>query len=321
MSYLVTEYIEQNVVKNAQYLNESYDSYSNDEVSYVEDMASYVEDEASYVEDEASYVEDSALAPDIKGPSKYSSGEDSADYNEDDDTHHDVNHSEDKKVLPGSNFALDDVEPEPEPEPETDWVTHRDPKHFMTYINDMYPSKIPQHDGKSTLGCERAINFLLRLNKEISEALRGDLDNLLDIGQLESVRTNMAKDVAMLKDHVKNLNKDRSAKKAAEEAALQKQAEITKLASTPTIQLVMTPFERAITGIILNATVSAGKPLEDVYSYLKDKYKIDDREELSIMQLLRDMGHPMFKDRGTFGKPGKKDENAQGVDFIKNYFA
>ncbi len=84
----------------------------------------------------------------------------------------------------------------------------------------------------------------------------------------------------------------------------------------------MTPFERAISGIIINSVISAGNPLEDVYKKLKKKYDITDREELAIMQLVTDMGFPIFKDRGTYSvKDGEEDDDAQGMDFMKNYFA
>lgn len=260
------------------------------------------------------------LAFDVVRPGGYADAvdrsKDSESYQKDDGvTGGHSNKASDYK-LPGAavvNYVEDDEE---EVEEETDWLNHRDPKHFMTYIMESYPHKIPQHDGTSTLGCERAINFLLKLNKEISEALRGDSEGCLDehIGQLEDIRVNLNNDVMSLKDHVKKLNK--KTKKADDETV-----GMVKVATTPGIQLVMTPFERAITGIIINASVSAGKPLEDVYQFLKKKYSLDEREELAIMQLLRDMGQPIFGDRGVYGKKEEKGEKAQGVDFIKNYFA
>ncbi len=228
------------------------------------------------------------------------------------------------KKLPGVDVVIvEEPEEDEDSKKETDWENDRDPKQFMVYISNQYPGGIPKHDGTSTLGCERAVMFLNKLNKEISEALRADSEDILDIPKLEDIRVNLVKDVAMLKDHIKHLNKKRN-KRASEDddgSEMQKVAELNKVASTPKINMVMTPFERAITGILTNAVVSAGKPFEDVYQFLKKKYSINEREELAIMQILRDMGHPIFKDRGTIGKSDKKDESAQGVDFIKNYFA
>ena len=86
--------------------------------------------------------------------------------------------------------------------------------------------------------------------------------------------------------------------------------------------MVITPFERAISGILINAVISAGHPFEDVYDFLKEKYKLDEREELALMQMVMDAGFPIFKDRGSIGvSPEKgKETERHGVDFIKTYF-
>jgi hypothetical protein len=225
--------------------------------------------------------------------------------------------------LPGAaNYVDDEEENKEEEEPEEevirDWINDRDPNSFMEYILGSYPDKIPAHDGRSTLGCERAILFLTKLNKEISEALRADNDDVLDLSSLENVRVNMVKDVVKLKEHIKKLNK-RLKKSELNTDSLTKDASLVKEATTPRFQLVITPWERAITGIIINSVVSAGKPLEDVYEFLKKKYKFTEREELSIQQLLMDMGQPIFKDRGTIGEKDN-DGSGDGIDFIKNYF-
>jgi len=221
--------------------------------------------------------------------------------------------------LPGATDYVDDDDDEVDEakdhkeEKETDWKSDRDPCKFMPYILQAYPDGIPYHDGSSTLGCERAVLYLNNLNKEISEALRSDKNDDLDLKTLEKIRVDMVRDNVILKEHIKKLNKKH--KKASISGE-----EFVKEATTPRVQLVMTPFERAITGIIINSVVSAGKPFEDVYESLKKKYSFTDREELTIMQLLMDMGQPIFKDRGTIGE-GTLDRDSHGVDFVKNYFA
>ena len=74
--------------------------------------------------------------------------------------------------------------------------------------------------------------------------------------------------------------------------------------------------------------MSAGHPFEDVYDYLNNKYAFSERDELSIMQLVMDSGHHIFKDRGSIGaKFDNKNLDSggnialHGIDFIKNYFA
>lgn len=230
--------------------------------------------------------------------------------------------------LPGSTSYVDDGEHEEsnddaEETDDGDWENHRDPRFFMAYISNAYPSGIPEHDGTSTLGCEKAILYLNNLNKEISEALRLDVDDVLDLQSLEEVRVNMVKDVMTLKEHMKSLNEKH--KKAFNISELKKLAGfsdngLVKEAVTAKLQVVITPWERAVTGIIVNSIVSGGKAFEDVYEYLKKKYEFTPREELSILQILMDMGQPIFKDRGTIG--GSIDDfDKDGVEFIKNYFA
>lgn len=228
------------------------------------------------------------------------------------------------KRIPGVEIMLVD-EDDDEDEKETDWENDKDPQHFIAYISSAYPGGIPKHDGTSTLGCEAAMNYLKKLDKEISMALRADIDGVLKphLKELEDIRINLNNDINMLSDHAKELRKKRNKKKAdQEDLDMVKEAELSKTASTPKIQVVVTAFERAIAGIITNASISSGKPPETVFEFLKKKYSLDEREELSILQILKDMGHPIFKDRGTLGKSkDSKEEGAQGVEFIKNYFA
>lgn len=222
--------------------------------------------------------------------------------------------------LPGAvNYVKDDSEDKepPKEEPITNWEDNRDPKHFMVYILQQYPNKIPSHDGKSTLGCERAVLFLNNLNKEISEALRADSDDCLDIATLEKIRVNINKDIVALNEHRKELNKKLKKSKAGEE-----DTGLVKEAKSGRFQVVVTPFIRAVTGIIINGVVSSGKQFDDIYNFLKEKYKFTDREELEILQVLMDSGFPILKDRGLVNESlDPNGENKNGVEFMKTYFA
>jgi hypothetical protein len=232
-------------------------------------------------------------------------------------------------TIPGAstNAVIDDEEEEPKRE--TTWEEDRDSKKFMEYLADKYPSGIPQHDGKSLVGCERAINYLNRLNKEISEALRGDAGGEFDLQKLEDIRVKMMSDMDTLKTHMKKLQRKlrdshKTAEDAEELAVKTGSADIIKEAKSGKFSVYITAFERAITGIISNAVVSSGRPFDDVYEALKKKYDFTEREELSILQILMDMGHPIFKDRGTLSD--KKDSDSdddtdKGIDFVRNYFA
>jgi hypothetical protein len=245
------------------------------------------------------------------------------------------------KSIPGSGYIEyeDDLDDQvDEPQVNETWEEDRAVDRFMDYIKDSYPNKIPKHDGKSIVGAERAVKWLTNLGKEISEAVRKDESGVLDDGSLEEIRVSVMKDILLLKEHIKKLDKtfkkslkkkaglDNDLMKYAEEIEIAYNHEVTseikKVAAHPKINLFVSPFERAIAGIIINSVVSGGKPLEEVYDFLKEKYKLTDREELAIMQVIMDSGFPIFKDRGTFSsKKDKSGDKTHGIEFIKNYFS
>jgi hypothetical protein len=236
-------------------------------------------------------------------------------------------------LLPGSDVRAEELEDDVE-EKETDYENDGDLTKFMEYISDQYPGKIPQHDGRTTVGCERALSFLDRVNSDISRAIRDDRDNALDIQALEDVRVNIIRDTMVLKDHLNKLKKKLKEAQAKQAAAKLPPTwakpsgesveynELVKEARTPNnIVITMTPFERAITGMMVNAHISGGHPIEDVYEFLKKKYDLTEREELAMMQICMDSGFPIFKDRGTYSEELNDEEGKGGVDFLKNYFA
>ena len=230
----------------------------------------------------------------------------------------------DKIIVPGSpGVAMSDGNEAPEEVSKT-WADDRDSSMFMDYLQGSYPGGIPQHDGSSMLGCEKAILYLGKLNNEISEALRLDSEDSLDISGLEDYRVKIMSDIVILKNRLSSLKKKLN-QSEREKMGFSKPS-LSKEATTPKVQVVVTPFERAIAGILVNSVVSGGKPFEDVYDHLKDKYKLSDRDELSVMQILMDSGYHIFKDRGAIGESAEDVDDGgnptlYGLDFIKNYFS
>lgn len=229
-------------------------------------------------------------------------------------------------LIPGSSLSASDLDEDKE-EKQTDYANDGDLTKFMEYLSGEYPSKIPSHDGRSTTGCEKAIVFLDRLNSQISRAIKDDVDNVLDLESLEQIRGSIMKDVITLKEHLNNLKKkikEDHSKKASNTppewiSASGKEVDLIKEATTPRNMVIcITPFLRAITGMMINAHVSAGKPMDEVFQALKEKYDITDREELEIIQVCMDSGFPIFKDRGTVSS---SKEDGLGIDFIRNYLA
>lgn len=238
--------------------------------------------------------------------------------------------------IPGSDAREGDFADDSEEEDDGDYLTTGNIKKFMEYITDTYPGKIPRHDGKTTLGCERAKSFLERVDKEISSAIRKDHDGILEISKLEDIRQKIMSDISKLTNHIKMLKSKDNKKKASIDpkgipfwtdasGVEHSYSDLRKTAATPSKMVIaVPPFERAIAGIMINAHVSAGHNMEEVYDYLANKYAITPREELSIMQVCMDSGFHIFKDRGTYSgeKEDKEDSTAKrGVDFVRNYFA
>ena len=182
-----------------------------------------------------------------------------------------------KKLIPGTDMFEDDLD-ENEDELEKDYENDGNLGAFLEYVNSQYPHNIPKHDGTSILGCERAITFLKKLSDEIRRNIRndqdGDLENSID--DLEKVNTSILADIYSLNAHMKKLDKrlrDQNKK------AFSPESSIVKSAGTPSnIVITVTPFIRAVTGILVNSVVSAGKPFEEVYDYLCEKYEITERE-------------------------------------------
>jgi hypothetical protein len=250
---------------------------------------------------------------------------------------------ETREKIPGSESYVDDGSTvaevkEVKPQAPKTWEKHKAVSDFMRYLREVYPAKIPRHDGNSLSGAEAAVVWLGNLLKEISRAIRKDTAGVLDTVAIEEIRVRIMKDIILLNDHIKKLHEkfktnlgkkaglDDGLMKFAEEIELlynsEESASLKKTAMIPRIQLVVQPFERAIAGIIVNSVVSGGKPLEEVYDFLKDKYKLTDREELAVMQVVMDYGYPIFKDRGTIGDSADKDSGKKhGIEFIKNYFS
>ena len=220
-------------------------------------------------------------------------------------------------LLPGSNSKVL-TEEDVQPVVETDYENDGDLTKFLSWLNSQYPANIPKHDGSSVLACEKASSFLEDLSRRIFKSIKLDVNDDLDVSALENINNKIFADVKHLKRKIK-------------ESALNEDDEIVKVARTPNnVVISVTPFTRAICGILINSCVSAGKPFEEVYDYLKAKYEIKPREELEILQTLMDYGQPIFKDRGSMPIPDsisdKKDVEEKesalgGVDFVRSYFA
>ena len=213
---------------------------------------------------------------------------------------------------------------------ETNWTEDKDPGKFIEYLGYKL-SAIPRHSGNTIPGCERANAYIKSLDNEASQAMRKDFDGAIDEIKLEDMRKNMHSMSDRLENHIERLQKSagqQSVKLISQgvcgqcktaspvwlnpatetETCLSCNAEndtegLQKTAGTPALNVFMTPFERACTSIIINATISGGRNIEDTYELMKNKYSFTPREELAFQQLIADHGYPVFKDRGLLNEP------------------
>jgi hypothetical protein len=87
-------------------------------------------------------------------------------------------------LLPGAQIML--VKPDEEPQRDTTWKDDSDHGKFLDYMAERLQA-VPPHSGQTTVGCEKAISYLRKLDKEISKAIQSDEDNKIDESTAEKI--------------------------------------------------------------------------------------------------------------------------------------
>lgn len=207
-----------------------------------------------------------------------------------------------------------------------DWSAHG-PHGFVAWVKGRL-SDVPKHSGYDSAGLERAMAYMERLDNEISKAMRMDLDGELDANKIEKVRAELDDGLSRLQsrlDKVKDSKKSnrKNRKKAAEyevddEGFLKEAQKITGVQGVyVTVPLLISRVAR----VCINGTVSAGHDIEDLYKRQVSKYKLDDREQAEVRQLLWDMGYPLREDRGFFPDDDLEVSDSDNMDWAANYRA
>jgi len=233
------------------------------------------------------------------------------------------------ELEPSDEVVLDsDVSPE-----ETDkWKWQ--PSNFLEWLKGMFDN-VPGHSGYDTTGLEKAISYFEVLDKEITKAMRTDFKNEIDSAKAESAREQIENGLERLVDRLEKVKKNkfkRHSKKSkawAELAGLVKNSseetssdDLVKEASkavkitgiTITVPLLISRLAR----VCINAMVSAGHDIEDVFQAQVKEYDLDKREQAELSQLLSDMGYGMIQDRGyPVGTQVNTYEN--NFDWAANY--
>jgi hypothetical protein len=76
-----------------------------------------------------------------------------------------------------------------------------------------------------------------------------------------------------------------------------------------------------VVGTLINATVSGGRNLEELFEKLKKKYSLNEREQLAVQQILADMGYPVFKDRARVGEDEDPTDSDEPREWQTQYHA
>ena len=204
------------------------------------------------------------------------------------------------------------------------WLESQNAKDFEPFlIGELKRIKPPTACVGKHNEAERARGQLHTLNGHVSRALQKDYEGVLNIESIDRLRQLLEQNLEAI-DRMLEAQKDMKKRRrqvkrrASDESACPTcsapmwedgqdmvclacgQEGLKKEAGTPHfegLQYQISAFERAVVGMLINATVSGGRNLEELFEKLKKKYKFNPREVLAIQQVLTDMGYPVFKDR------------------------
>lgn len=198
------------------------------------------------------------------------------------------------------------------------WSKHG-PTGFIAWVKERCDD-VPKHSGYDTAGLERAIAYLERLDSEVSKAMRLDIDGELDANQIEKVRAIIDNGVERLHDRLDKVktSKKKSRKKKAEfQDGLVKEAQ--KITGVQGVFVTVPLLISRIARVCINGMVSAGHDIEDLYERQVKFYKLNDREQAEVMQLLADMGYAVKQDRGFMPDQDLHVEDSDNMDWAANF--
>jgi hypothetical protein len=210
----------------------------------------------------------------------------------------------DMSFIPGADIeeeddlSVEEEEDEVEVEEKDMWDWRSDGlKNFLPWLQKMI-NMVPSHSGRESAGIERAIAYLETLNKCISQAVRSDLRGEIDIAACDSARNQIDDGVHRLESRLKQVSKKNKKKKAGSETDQQIVKEAQKITGIKGIVVTVPLLISTIARVCINGSVSGGHDIEDIFEKQCEKYKLDDREQTELMQLLEDMGQTVNRDRG-----------------------
>jgi hypothetical protein len=229
-------------------------------------------------------------------------------------------------LVPGGEYQ-EDIEPaEIEVEEDEEIEIVDDPRawqisSFLDWLSGRMRA-VPPHSGRDSVGIERAMAYLEAIDREISKAVRADINGEIDISEVEKARDELYKGLENLQARLEKIQTNKHPKKKRKKKA-DENSDIVKAAQKAThvggIVVTVPLLISSIARTCVNSMVSAGKDIEDVFDKLAEKYELTPREEMETMQLLADMGYYMRRPRGY-----KRDEeidftSPDNFDWMQNF--
>lgn len=197
-----------------------------------------------------------------------------------------------------------------------DWQSSHGLNKFFDWVKDRFNS-LPKHQGE-TLGIERCIAYLKRLDNEFSKAVSNDYDDKLNIGTLEAARKELHAGIERLEDARDKFDSARKKKKKADvDVEMKKEGQKTTAIHG---MIVTVPLHiSAIARAMINSTISGGKDIEKSFDYFNKKFKLTDRDQLELFQLLADMNFPIRRPRGLALDEDFDPSSVDTIDFGASY--
>lgn len=193
---------------------------------------------------------------------------------------------------------------------------------FLPWLSKMMKA-VPAHSGRDTAGLERAVAYLEELDRHISRAMRGDLNNELSIEAIEKARDEIQRGIERLQERHEKVKSSKYPKKKKKKSEDETDAMI-KTAGTPRINGISITVPLWIASLAkscINGMVSSGKDIEKVFISLAEEYGLDKRDKLQLLQLLDDMNYPVRRDLGMPLDKPIDTTSVDNVNWLPNYDA
>lgn len=193
---------------------------------------------------------------------------------------------------------------------------------FLEWLLGMI-SNVPKHSGRDTTGLEKAIAYFEAIDKEISKAMRTDFKNEIDSAKAEEARAEIESGLERLLERLEKVRStkykrhSKKVKKADVEYGLVKEAQ--KATHVGGIVVTVPLFISRLARVCINGLVSAGHDIETTFDKLNKKYKLTNREQAELMQLIEDMGYQVRRDRGFELNEDIDTSSSDNYDWSANF--